>query len=113
MSIQRLSRMGGFAMIGFIALAGIIAAWGINEIRFGGEMHRKNQQLHEFNADILPPPEFLVESYLKARLAVASPSRRAEHLQRLDELEAEWQERADYWAASDLDSTLKSGIATP
>lgn len=111
MSIQRLSRMGGFAMIGFIALAGIIAAWGINEIRFGGEMHRKNQQLHEFNADILPPPEYLVESYLEAGLAVDDPKRRQEHLQRLEELEEEWQVRADYWAASDLETTLKTGIA--
>lgn len=74
MSIRKASEKGGLALVGLIALAVIFSAYGINTIRFGGEMHRQNQQLHEFNADILPPPEYLVESYLFANLLARSPT---------------------------------------
>lgn len=111
MSIQKLSRIGGLGLIGTILLAAVIAAWGINEIRFGGDMHRKDQQLNEFNADILPPPQYLVESYLEAELLFTNRASTQDHLARLEKLEAEWRERRDYWAKSDIDPLLQSGIA--
>jgi methyl-accepting chemotaxis protein len=92
-------------------LSALIAAFGINQIRFGGEMDRRDSQIKEFKADILPPPEYLVESYLVANLLVREPGKFDQHVARLAQLEAEWQERADYWAASDIDDYLKSGIA--
>ncbi len=111
MSIQRLSRLGGFGLIGFIALVAMVAAWGINEIRFGGEMHMKSQQFDELNADILPPPEYLVEPFMEAQLLVRYPDKFDFHIEKLGEQKAIWQERADYWAQSDLNPDLKSGIA--
>lgn len=111
MNIARLSRFGGFGLIATILLAALIAAWGINEIRFGGDLHRKDQQLNEFNADILPPPQYLVESFLEAELMANDLTRLEEHSARLDQLKADWRLRADYWAASDLDADLKAGIA--
>ncbi len=111
MSIQRLSRLGGIAVIGFILLAAMVAAWGINEIRFGGEMHRKSQQLNEFNADILPPPEYLVEPFMESLLLAKYPEEYAFHAEKLAEQREVWVERADYWAQSDLDAQLKTGVA--
>lgn len=111
MSIQRMSRFGALGLIGIIVVAALIAAWNVNEIRFGGELHRKDQQLADFRADILPPPEFLVEAFLEAELLTQDRSRFDEHSERLDRLEAEWRERADYWANSDIHDDLKTGIA--
>lgn len=111
MSIQRISKIGGLGLIAVIAVAAAVAAWSINTIRFGGEMHLTSQQLHEFNADILPPPEYLVEPFMEAQLMVRFPGEFDFHSARLMEQEAVWRERADHWAASDLEPSLKSKIA--
>ncbi len=111
MSIQRMSKFGGIGLIAIILLAALIAAWSVNTIRFGGEMHLKSQQLHEFNADILPPPEYLVEPFMEANLLANFPTEFQDHSDRLAAQEVEWQKRADYWAASDLEAPMKSGIA--
>jgi len=58
--------------------------------RFGGEMHRVNQQLNDFNADILPPPEYLVESHLIANLVARSPQQVDDHARKLNELKRQW-----------------------
>lgn len=74
-------------------------------------MHRANQQLNDFNADILPPPEYLVESYLLAHRVARSPSEVEKFRGKLAELKRQWRMRADHWASSDLDPDLKEGIA--
>lgn len=106
-----MSQRAGFALLSFLGLAIVFSAYGINTIRFGGEMHRVNQQLNDFNADILPPPEYLVESYLIANLIARSPSRLDGYSRKLAELKSEWRDRAGHWAASDLEPGLKAGIA--
>mgnify|MGYP006194260293 CR=1 FL=1 len=47
-------------------------------------MHRVNQQLHEFNADILPPPAYLVEAYLVTNLVARSPGKVDAYAEKLD-----------------------------
>lgn len=111
MNIQQLSRHGGSALIGLLIVAIVLSAYGINTIRFGGEIHRLNQQLNEFNADILPPPEYLVESYLIANLVARSPREVDDHANKLAVLKRQWRERADHWAGSDLEPELKKRIA--
>ncbi|WP_432199941.1 methyl-accepting chemotaxis protein [Erythrobacter sp. W53] len=110
MTIQKFGKLGGFALIAIITIAALIAAWGINTIRFGGEMHLKNQQLHEFNADILPPPEYLLEPFMEANLLALYPAEFADHSDRLETQKSVWEERAAYWKASDLDAKLKAGL---
>lgn len=111
MNIQQMSQRGGVALFGLLAAAILFSAYGINTVRFGGEMHRVNQQLNDFNADIFPPPEYLVESYLIANLVARSPSEVAGYAGELAELKKQWRDRADHWASSDLDPGLKAGIA--
>lgn len=111
MNIKMMSQRAGFALLGLLCFAVLFSAYGINTIRFGGEMHRVNQQLNDFNADILPPPEYLVEAYLIANLIARSPSQLEENGQKLAELKDQWRGRADHWAVSDLEPSLKSEIA--
>lgn len=111
MSIRELCRKGAVALIGLIVIAALLSAYAINKVRFGGEMHRVNQQLSEFNADILPPPAYLLESYLEVNLLARDPSSVAKRAPRLAKLEQEFAARAEYWAASDLDPDLRNGIA--
>ena len=111
MSIKQLSRTGGIVLSLVLALAACVTAFSINQIRFGGEMDRQDSQINEFKADILPPPEYLVESYLVANLLARESRLFDEHVQTLARLKGEWRERADHWATSDIDPELKSGIA--
>jgi len=111
MNIQQLSRTGGAALVALLLAATLLASLGINAIRFGGEMHRGNQQLNDFNADILPPPAYLVEAYLVANLLARSPGGIDGYARKLGNLKRDWRTRADFWAASDLDPVLKEGLA--
>ena len=111
MTIQRLGRIGGISLVVTIILSALIATWEINQIRFGGEMHLRDQQLNEFNADILPPPEYLLEPFMEANLMALYPEDVDDHSERLEAQEAIWRERAAYWEVSDLNPELKAGLA--
>jgi methyl-accepting chemotaxis protein len=111
MSIEQMSKRSALALTGVIGVAAVLCAYSINTIRFGGEMHRTNQQLHEFNADILPPPAYLLESYLEANLLARDPSSVGEAARKLAALEQAFGQRADYWAASDLEPSLRDDLA--
>lgn len=111
MTITKASTRIGVGVIALTMIAAIISFIGINQIRFGGEMDRRDSQVNEFKADILPPPEYLVESYLVANLLVRERRNFDTHIETLTRLKSEWRERADYWAASDLEANLKAGIA--
>ena len=110
MSIRKLSNRGAGLLSAIIVVAGLLCTYAINEIRFGGEMHRTNQQLHEFNADILPPPGYLIEPYLVANLVARNPQGVGEHVERLTALHRDFDSRAQHWARSDLDPALRAGF---
>ncbi|MFM7348911.1 MAG: methyl-accepting chemotaxis protein [Erythrobacter sp.] len=111
MSIRTLARKGAAALAAIMVVAALLAGWAINEIRFGGEMHRVNQQLNDFNADILPPPAYLIEAYLEANLLAREPETVATRAKRLAKLEQDFNARSDHWAASDLEPALREGFA--
>lgn len=111
MNIARLSKFGALGLIALLVLSAIVSFFGINSIRMGGEMHRHNSQIHEFNADILPPPTYLVEAFALANVMAIHPETYDINDKRLADLEALYNERIDHWAQSDLDEGLKAGIA--
>ena len=111
MSIAKVSRRGASALAAVMLVAAAVAAFAINEVRFGGEMHRTNQQIHEFNADILPPPGYLLEAYLEATLIARDPGSVGARARRLETLKKDFYTRAEHWAASDLQPALRDGFA--
>jgi len=111
MSIRKLSRQGAAFLAVVLALATLLSAYAVNTVRFGGEMHRVNQQLHEFNADILPPPGYLIEAYLEATLLARDPASATVRAERLAQLEKDFAARTAHWEASDLDPALRQAFA--
>jgi methyl-accepting chemotaxis protein len=58
-------------------------------------------------ADVLPPPEYIIESYLVTlQLAQAGPDQRAPLVERLKALRDEYETRHRYWQAAGLDPEL-------
>ena len=110
MTIQRASRIGSIAILGLILLASIVSAFAINKIRYGGELHQKNIQLHDFRADILPPPAYLVEPFMEANLLASYPLEADEHIAFLNKQREAFLDRNSHWEKSDLNADLQTGL---
>ncbi|MEP0191181.1 MAG: HAMP domain-containing methyl-accepting chemotaxis protein [Erythrobacter sp.] len=110
MTIQRASRIGSIAILALILLASIVSAFAINKIRYGGDLHQKNIQLHDFRADILPPPAYLVEPFMEANLLASYPSETDEHIAMLNKQREAFLDRNSHWEKSDLRADLQTGL---
>ena len=110
MSIGNKVRIGSAALLAILLLAGLLAATRIDAIRMGGTMQIKSRQAADLIADILPPPEYVIEPYLEATLLLQQPRRLEETQARLRKLHADYDARHAYWQASDLDPALKAGV---
>lgn len=111
MNIARMSKLGAIALIALLVLSSVIGFFGVNSIRMGGEMHRQNVQMHNFNADISPPPAYLVEAFALANVMGVHPESYDINDKRLADLEKDYYDRTQYWAQSDLDDGLKADLA--
>lgn len=96
MSINRNGTVGGGVILAAMAVAGVIASVQINQIRFGGPIQVMNQQASDLVADILPPPEYVLEPYLEATLLVNNPGSVAARKARLAELRKQFEDRYSY-----------------
>ncbi|HVF93739.1 MAG TPA: methyl-accepting chemotaxis protein [Sphingomonas sp.] len=103
-------RIGAAALIGLLCVGALLASWRIDTIRIGGPLQTRLQQASDLIADILPPPAYVIESYLEATLLVNDPGSYAEHAANLARLHRDYDARHVYWLESDLDATLKRAI---
>jgi methyl-accepting chemotaxis protein len=110
MKIANMVRAGSAALLALLVLGGVIAATRVDAIRMGGAMQVKSRQAADLIADILPPPEYVIESYLEATLLFQQPQRLDQARQRLAKLHEEYDTRHLYWTGSDLDPALKQGV---
>jgi methyl-accepting chemotaxis protein len=110
MTITARVRSGAIALILLLAIAFAVSAWRIHAIRMGGPMHRASMQIADLNADILPPPEYIIEPYLEATLLLDHPERLATARARLADLRKQYDDRHAVWAQSNLPDRLKRAI---
>ena len=103
---------GSIAIVIVVLLSFVMAAYSFNRVRVYGPLDHKSQTLSDFVADILPPPEFVIEPYLEATLLLENPGRFVVHRDRLAQLEKDYQAEGQRWRASDLDADLKQQIAS-
>ncbi|WP_333584344.1 methyl-accepting chemotaxis protein [Rivihabitans pingtungensis] len=62
-------------------------------------------------ADILPPPKYIIETYLVTlQLDRAQPTERAALIERLKVLKKEYDERQTYWIATEFEPDLKQAM---
>jgi len=102
--------MGSGIVAVFLAIGVFYTSLTINEIRFGGPIQQKNQQMSDLIADILPPPHYIIESYLEATLAMKDVRSHSALSERLGELEKEYRKRHNYWKKSSLSPSLKTQL---
>ncbi|MEM6493027.1 MAG: HAMP domain-containing methyl-accepting chemotaxis protein [Pseudomonadota bacterium] len=102
--------MGAYSVIGLLIAALVIAAFAVSQIRFGGPLHDRNRELSAFNADINPPPIYLVEAFALANVMAIHPESYEINEIRLKTLEREMNAKVQLWAASDMPEALKAEV---
>jgi len=100
---------------GMLTIAGLVAVilasnYALSQLKVGGPIYDKIKLGNDLVADILPPPEYVIEAYLEVTLALRDPSSLAARRDRLAQLKKDYDERRDYWSKSDLDPALKTKL---
>jgi methyl-accepting chemotaxis protein len=95
------------AGLGAVVLTGIYA---LSQVQVGGPLYNKIKLGNDLVADILPPPEYVIEAYLEATLALNNPAELATRRDRLAELKKTYNERREFWSKSDLDPAIKAKL---
>ncbi len=93
----KLGFMVGLGSIGLAALA-LFAVTSINRVRVHGPLYQSIVQEKDLLADILPPPAYLIESFLTADrvLHSARVEERESQLAKLDSLQRDFLARLHY-----------------
>ncbi|WP_271594761.1 HAMP domain-containing protein [Bradyrhizobium sp. CCBAU 65884] len=108
LTISRAIVVFGIAVV--LGLAAIIGTsnYALQQIKVGGPVYDRIKLGNDLIADILPPPEYVIEAYLEATLALRGSAPHAEHRERLTQLRKDYDDRREFWSKSKLDPTLKS-----
>ncbi len=108
--IEKQVRVGGLVISCCLVAAALLSALGMNTIRVGGGLHLRQQLTNDFVADIMPPPEFIIEPMLEVSELMREPTSLPQRETNLARLEKAFRERASYWKSSELDADLKNKL---
>jgi HAMP domain-containing protein len=106
----------GFRRTVLVAIIALVAASiaSLALLRVNGPLYAQIAMGKDLIADILPPPEYVIEAYLEATLALhETPDQSGVRAERLKTLKSQYDERQAVWAASGLDRDLKAQILGP
>lgn len=98
----------GIFVIGFLVF-GAISYRTLNQVKVKGDIYQEIVDSKDLLADILPPPEFLVESYLVALQMETEkdPVKFNQLLERSSQLRKEFEDRQNYWKENLSDPEMK------
>ncbi|WP_269449125.1 methyl-accepting chemotaxis protein [Massilia endophytica] len=108
---RRLGILVGIFLFGF----GLFGVWSFKttqELAVNGPLYGRIVLGKDVIADILPPPEFVIESYLAGYqlLEAQDQARKDALVARMQKLKAEYDERHKYWEQQVLDKDIAEGI---
>jgi len=101
-----------FGLVTALGLGAVIATsvYGLAQLKVGGPLYSQIKLGNDLIADILPPPEYVIEAYLEATLVLHEPAALAVRRDRIAQLKKEYDERREFWVKSDLDPALKTKL---
>ncbi len=102
----RMALIVGIFSAGFL-LSGYAAFLALDKLAVNGPVYQRIANGKDLVADILPPPEYIVESYQVAlEIAAAPDGPRGELLERLRRLEADYVARHAFWEKQGLEAAV-------
>jgi len=110
MNIQKSLLAFGGALAAAVVVASAVGGAAINHVRIGGNAYSQIAQGKDLVADILPPPAYVIESYLEAGLALNGEKPLGESVAILKKLHNEYDERREFWRKSNLEDAIKQKL---
>jgi methyl-accepting chemotaxis protein len=108
-----------FAVLVAASLAGFVIAsasafWALSELKVNGPLYQRIVEGKDLVADILPPPEYIIETYLVANELrdVDSAAERDKEYARLTALRKDYDDRHAYWMKQSLEPNLQKALLT-
>lgn len=100
--IKDQARVGANILIGLVVVAVTVSTFVMMQVRYGGPIFQKYALQDALVADILPPPEYMVEPYLEASLLLTQPDKLEEKTAYLAQMRKDYEARKTYWATAPL-----------
>jgi methyl-accepting chemotaxis protein len=113
---MNLSISQSFKLFGVIIIVGLLtttlaSSFALFKLKIGSTAYENIIASKDLVADILPPPEYILEAYLEVNLALADPDKLSDHTEKLKKLQSDYNERRIYWKNSDaLPDDLKAEL---
>ncbi|CAA7611646.1 methyl-accepting chemotaxis protein [Magnetospirillum sp. UT-4] len=93
-------------LIGLVATSVVT----IERLKVGGPVYGRIVDVKDLVADILPPPAYIIESYLETTLALNDPASAPARAERLKVLRQDYQTRQAFWSAREMDPVLREKL---
>ena len=99
-------------LIGLFAFGFVISgAWSfktLDRLKVNGPVYQRIVQGKDLIADILPPPEYIIESFLVSLQISTSgdPAEQEALIERLKQLKSDYDSRYDFWSKQELDKNI-------
>ncbi len=94
-------------VVGF-AIYGVVSLLTINQLKVNGPVYQRIVQGKDLIADILPPPEYIIESYLVTYQAMnAEPGERKPFFENLKTLKKDYDIRRAFWETETLEGAIR------
>ncbi|NVM80195.1 methyl-accepting chemotaxis protein [Duganella sp. SG902] len=109
-------KTGFFVMLAAFGLGFILyGAWSVKvlrDVRVNGPIYERIAESKDLVADVLPPPEYIIESYLVVHQLLASerPDERRQLTSRLRSLRQDFETRHQYWQGRKLEPELRQAL---
>ncbi|PWC34284.1 methyl-accepting chemotaxis protein [Azospirillum sp. TSO35-2] len=112
LKIAALTNLFGVVVtLGFLAVV-VTGALALRELKVGGPIYQRIVLGKDLIADILPPPEYVIEAYLETTLAMNDPSSVEQRRARLAQLRKDYDERHDYWLKERFEPAILAKLTT-
>lgn len=110
---RRVALLSGI-FIAALAVFSVVAFATLRSLEVNGPLYKRIVQGKDLVADILPPPAYVIESYLCAFEAagVQDLARREELLKKLDSLKADYLSRHEFWLSGLEGGQLKDSVVS-
>lgn len=117
MLLQQMKIRTRFIVMLCVFAAGFLlyGAWSfrtLSELKVNGPVYDRIVQSKDLIADVLPPPEYIIESYLVSLQLAGTPdkSRQDQLIERLRKLNNDYIARHDYWLKAGLEPELADAL---
>jgi methyl-accepting chemotaxis protein len=110
---KRLAALIAVFSLGFV-IYGVWSFKTLNEFKVNGPVYQHIVQDKDLIADILPPPAYIIESYLVSfqLMTAPAPAEQQQLIARLKVLRGDYDARHAYWAKAGLERAMSDALVT-